>query len=146
MVDQAFQPRLGDGMIRCYLAQDRVAGFGHQLVTALLGSNEPGLETPAPPPRLYYGPDEPRFLPVRHRMESEWLPELLRTLDLALGELPAVWDVDLLYGPASASGDDSFVLCEINVSSVFPLPDEAVAPLVEVAIRQSLAAKLHRRS
>lgn len=146
MVDQAFQQRLGDGMIRCYLAQDRVAGFGHQLVTALLGANEPGLETPAPPPRLYYGPGEPGFQRVKQRMESEWLPELLRTLDLTPGQLPAVWDVDLLYGPRTTSGNDSFVLCEINISSVFPLPDEAIDPLVEVAIKQSLAAKLRRGS
>jgi hypothetical protein len=27
MIDQAYQPRLPDGMVRCYLVGDRVAGF-----------------------------------------------------------------------------------------------------------------------
>jgi hypothetical protein len=30
IIDQPFQPRLPDGMIRCYMGADRVAGFGHQ--------------------------------------------------------------------------------------------------------------------
>jgi hypothetical protein len=29
IIDQPFQERLGDGMIRCYMAGDRVAGFAH---------------------------------------------------------------------------------------------------------------------
>jgi hypothetical protein len=32
MVDQPFQPRLPDGMIRCYMGADKVVGFGHQLI------------------------------------------------------------------------------------------------------------------
>src|SRR5688572_19059849 len=35
MIDQAYQPRLPDGMVRCYVVGDRVAGFGEQLVNAL---------------------------------------------------------------------------------------------------------------
>jgi len=37
IVDQPFQPRLPDGMIRCYMTSDKVVGFGHQLVKALSG-------------------------------------------------------------------------------------------------------------
>jgi hypothetical protein len=36
IIDQPFQPRLPDGMIRCYMAGDRVAGFGHQYIKALI--------------------------------------------------------------------------------------------------------------
>src|SRR6266542_2323183 len=54
VIDQPFQPRLGEGMIRSYLVGDRVVGFGHQFVTALMpparGENAP----PDAPPRLYY--------------------------------------------------------------------------------------------
>ena len=32
IVDQAFQPRLPEGMIRCYMSGLKVAGFGHQLI------------------------------------------------------------------------------------------------------------------
>jgi hypothetical protein len=35
MIDQAWQPRLREGMVRAYLVRDRVAGFGHQAVNAL---------------------------------------------------------------------------------------------------------------
>jgi len=36
MIDQAYQPRLPDGMVGCYVVGDRVAGFGEQLINALL--------------------------------------------------------------------------------------------------------------
>jgi hypothetical protein len=35
MLDQPYQARLVDGMVRCYLVRDRVAGFGEQLINAL---------------------------------------------------------------------------------------------------------------
>jgi len=41
--------------------------------------------------------------------------------------LPIIWDADFLYGPRTASGEDPYVLCEINVSSCFAIPDEAPA-------------------
>src|SRR3546814_13972750 len=34
MIDQAWQPRLVEGMVRAYLVEDRVEGFGHQSVNA----------------------------------------------------------------------------------------------------------------
>ncbi|TYN50927.1 Cj0069 family protein, partial [Salmonella enterica subsp. enterica serovar Typhimurium] len=30
MYDQEFNPRIGEGMIRCYFVQNRIEGFGHQ--------------------------------------------------------------------------------------------------------------------
>jgi hypothetical protein len=32
VIDQPFQPRLTEGVVRCYMAGDRCAGFGHQKV------------------------------------------------------------------------------------------------------------------
>ncbi len=46
MIDQAWQARLPEGMIRCYLVHDTVAGFGHQAINALY---------PAPPRRTARG-------------------------------------------------------------------------------------------
>lgn len=43
-----------------------------------------------------------------------------------------IWDADLMLGPRDVNGTDSYVLCEINVSSVFPIPEEAS---VEIARR-----------
>ena len=36
MIDQPFQARLSEGVVRCYMAGDRCAGFGHQKVKALV--------------------------------------------------------------------------------------------------------------
>lgn len=120
LLDQAYQPRLSEGMIRCYVSGQRVAGFGHQMVRAL-----------APPEagpagrRLYSGPTDPRFQELKAALERDWIPQMARVLDLSLDALPVIWDADFLLGPKNAAGQDSYVLCEINASSVFPIPDEA---------------------
>lgn len=126
-VDQAFQPRLSEGMIRCYLCGDRVAGFGWQKVRALLGPQA----GPASP-RTYSGPDDPRFRVLRRAMEGGWASALTRILDIAPQDLPLLWDADFLFGPRDADGEDTFVLCEINASSVHPMPAEAPAAIARV--------------
>ena len=123
-------------MIRCYLVGDRVAGFGHQLVTALLPPPEGTTQSPPPPPRLYYGPSKPQFQALKAKLESEWVREMQRLLDIETESLPALWDADFLYGLKDASGEDTFVLCEINVSSVFPFPDEALEPLADAVAKR----------
>jgi hypothetical protein len=40
-----------------------------------------------------------------------------------------IWDADFMLGPSAADGTDSYVLGEINVSSVFPVPAEAPAEI-----------------
>jgi hypothetical protein len=56
MVDQAWQPRLAEGMVRAHLVEDRVTGFGRQAVNALVPARD-GEPAPPPGPRLYHGPD-----------------------------------------------------------------------------------------
>jgi hypothetical protein len=145
VIDQPYQTRLSDGMIRCYMVHDRVVGFGHQFVTALLEPPPGSLEPPAPPARLYYGPNRPEFQELKTRLESRWIGDLQRRLDLDTYSLPVIWDADFLLGPKTASGADSYMLCEINVSSVFPIPEEAPPPLAEAAVARVLAAKAQRR-
>ena len=53
--------------------------------------------------------------------------------------LPAIWDADFLLGPLDANGADTYVLCEINASSCFAIPDEAPA-----AIARTVTDRLHR--
>ena len=76
IVDQPFQPRLPEGMIRCYMGTDRVVGFGHQLIKALVPPPPEGPDAPAaqPGPRIMNGPDAgpfkrfaPRWKPSGHR-------------------------------------------------------------------------------
>lgn len=146
IVDQAFQLRLAEGMIRCYLAQDEVVGFGHQLVRALMPPppTDAGPEAAQPGPRIMHGPSAPQFQALRALMESEWVPAMQRLLDIDTNSLPAIWDADFLYGPKTESGDDTYVLCEINVSAVFPFPEEAVEKLAQVAVTSTLTAKKSR--
>ena len=63
IVDQPFQPRLPDGMIRCYMAGDKVAGFGQQKIKALIAPPPEGPDAPAaqPGPRNMHGPDAAPF-------------------------------------------------------------------------------------
>ena len=58
-------------------------------------------------------------------MEDEWTPQLIALPDIARRDLPMIWDADFMLGPPDADGTDRYVLGEINVSSVFPIPDEA---------------------
>ncbi|MEJ0067616.1 MAG: hypothetical protein WDO24_01465 [Pseudomonadota bacterium] len=56
VVDQPFQARLTDGVVRCYMAGDCCAGFGHQKVKALVG--RPAARAEAGP-RLYTSNADP---------------------------------------------------------------------------------------
>ncbi|MBK9134781.1 MAG: Cj0069 family protein [Betaproteobacteria bacterium] len=139
MVDQAWQPRLPEGMVRAYLVGDRVAGFGHQAVNALHPGTAGG-EPPPPGPRLYSGADDMRFQALRERLESEWVAQLAQATGVATADLPLLWDADFLLGERSpadiAAGRERYVLCEVNVSSVAPFPDAAIAPLVAATLRR----------
>jgi hypothetical protein len=146
MIDQAWQPRLTEGMVRCYLVQDRVAGFGLQAVNALhppLAGSGSG-QAPMPSQRLYHPPDLAHLQGLKHRLENEWVPELERTLGIRREQLPLLWDCDFLHGEPAREGDERYVLCEINVSSVAPLPDSAIEPLVSAAVERVEAARRQR--
>jgi hypothetical protein len=131
IIDQAFQPRLPEGMIRCYMSGSKVAGFGQQLIKALIPPPPEGEDSPEaqPGPRIMHGPDAAAFQPLRRSMEDHWTPQLMKTLAIDEASLPVIWDADFLYGPRDADGADSYVLCEINVSSCFAIPDEAPAAI-----------------
>ena len=136
IVDQPFQPRLGDGMIRCYMGADKVVGFGHQLIKALIPPPREGPDSPAaqPGPRIMHGPEAVPFQVLRTKMETEWTPQMMQVLGIDAAALPIIWDADFLYGPRTASGENSYVLCEINVSSVFAIPDQAPAAIARLTL------------
>ena len=136
IVDQPFQPRLPEGMIRCYMGSDKVVGFGHQLIKALIPPPPEGPDSPSaqPGPRIMHGAEAVPFQALRAKMENEWTPGMMQTLGLDIGSLPIVWDADFLYGPMDPSGQDTYVLCEINVSSVFAIPDQAPAAIARLTL------------
>jgi len=146
VIDQPFQPRLADGMIRCYVSVNRVVGYGHQLIKALIAPPADGPDSPAaqPGPRIMYYNSTPQFQQLRALMESEWIPQMTEALHIRPDELPVIWDADFLYGPKTRDGDDTYVLCEINVSSVLPIPDQApdeIAQSVETRLRSRATAQ-----
>jgi hypothetical protein len=126
VIDQPFQARLSEGVVRCYMAGDRCAGFGHQKVRALIDTSP---ARAGAGPRLYTSNADPRFQRLRRLMEEEWTPQLISLLDISRLDLPMIWDADFMLGQPDAGGVDSYVLGEINVSSVFPIPDEAPAEI-----------------
>lgn len=136
MIDQEYQERLPEGMLRCYLVHDRVAGFGHQAINALIPA-PPGAmphEVPQAGPRLYHPPSKPEFQGVKRQLQVEWIPALCRLLNIARESLPVLWDCDFLLGPKDTRGEDTYVLCEVNVSSVAPYPESAVPYIVEATL------------
>jgi hypothetical protein len=138
VIDQPFQARLSEGVVRCYMAGDRCAGFGYQKVKALVDA--PAARAEAGPRRYAFNAD-PRFQRLRRLMEDEWTPQLTSLLDIPRRDLPMIWDADFMLGPPGADGTDSYVLGEINVSSVFPIPDEASAEIAR-RVADRLRSKL----
>ncbi len=147
IINQAYQARLPEGMVRCYLVHDKVAGFGHQAVNALcptLADAPPG-SVPATTPRLYYPPDLPRFQALKRQLESAWVPQLQRQFEIGSASLPIIWDCDFLLGAKNGNGDDTYVLCEINVSCVTPFPDAAIDVIANATLKQLRHARATRK-
>jgi len=136
LVDQAWQPGIVDGMLRAYLVGDRVAGFGHQALNALVPAPRQGERAPPPGPRLYHPAEWAPGQALRSHLESGWVDLLREAVHLPRERLPLLWDCDFI--PARGTGgQEGWVLCEINVSSVAPFPPSAVPMLVD-AVRLRL--------
>jgi hypothetical protein len=58
----------------------------------------------------------------------------MNVLGLQPRSLPLIWDADFLFGPRTATDEDTFVLCEINTSAVWPFPPDAAATVAEAAV------------
>jgi hypothetical protein len=138
MIEQPYQARLPEGMIRAYLTHDRVVGFTHQYPRGLMG---PGEDT-GPAGKVFEVASTPTYAALRERLETAWIREMQSILDLDTNALPVIWDADFLYGPRDAEGEDTFVLCEINASSTFAFPEfampaVALATLYQVEVRKA---------
>jgi len=131
LVDQPFQERLEDGMIRCYFVHDEVVGFCRQWPRALMSPSSLAIPAAA---SAYEGSEAPAYASLKRLAESEWVPRMKELLGLDTPSLPAIWDADFFYGPKDQFGNDTFVLCEINVSAVWPFPEQAVEKLARAAV------------
>ena len=139
LVDQVFSRRIDSGIVRAYLVGDRLVGYARQYPKGL-SPDEQAANSPGPAPavetimglpshKTMYPPDEPAFARLRDLLEHEWVPGMQKILDIDTTSLPVLWDADFLFGPKTPDGEDTYVLCEINASSVMPFPPEAPAEL-----------------
>jgi hypothetical protein len=153
LVDQEFISGVTRGIVRCYLVGGQVVGFARQYpdgavpdgaLRTAAGTGPSAQEVMGlPSPKTMYAPTEPAFAALRQRLETAWVPDTLSRLGLGGGDLPALWDIDLLISDtfdADEMGEPRFVLCEINASSVIPFPPEApdhVAPYVLAKLKET---------
>lgn len=135
MVDQEFISPEPHGMLRCYMSQNKVVGFGHQYVKNLLRPKTG--EVLVSQPRIYHPKDKSDFQDLRELMENNWIEQMQNTLKLDTWDLPILWDADFLYRSNPTSLKEKYVLCEINVSSVYPYPETAIPDLLST-IKQIL--------
>ncbi len=141
LIDQELQRRVGEGLVRCYMCQDKVVGFSEQFPR----NKAAGPAAPSPfgmlSDKTMHEETEPRFQGLRRSMETDWTPGLQALLDIQTAALPALWDADFFYGPKTPDGENSFVFCEINISCVIPFPATAAGRIAVTAIAQASAFK-----
>ena len=141
IIDQPFQPRLPEGMIRCYMGGDKVVGFGHQLIKALISPPPEGPDLPdaQPGPRIMHPADAPQFRALRTKMEFEMDAAAdagpghrCRVDASALGCRFPLWTAHPIWRRH---------LCalRINVNSVFPFPEQAPAEVARLAFARLLS-------
>lgn len=128
LIDQEYQHRIADGLVRCYFSHGELVGFRHQWPTGLFNAGS-ATSLPDRPASVMEGPDAPPYQLLRRRAEREWVPEMVRLLGLDVQSLPVIWDADFLYGAKDEHGEDGYVLCEINVSAVWPFPSMAATTI-----------------
>lgn len=140
LIDQPFAPRIVEGIIRCYLVGPEVVGFSRQYPAAVARDDPTGRASTSaavrrvfglPSAKTMYGPDEPSLRALRQKVQREWVPGMQDLLAVESSALPALWDVDFLLGPPDAGGRDTYILAEINASSVSPFPPDALPRLAE---------------
>jgi hypothetical protein len=132
VVEQPFLHRISEGMIRVYLTHDEVVGFAHQYPRGLV----PPTQGDAPSGKVFELPTAAAYGELRTLMESKWVPEMQQILGIDTSSLPVIWDADFLYGPRTASGDVTYLLCEINASSTFAFPEQAMPAVAQAAVRR----------
>ena len=139
VIDQPFQARLNEGVVRCYMAGERCAGFGYQKVRALVDA--PAARAAAGP-RLYASNADDRFQRLRRLMEDRWTPQLASLLDIPQRDLPMIWDADFMLGPRAPTGPTP--MCSVRSTSVRSSRSPTTRP-AEIARRVADRLRSNRR-
>lgn len=126
MLNQEWNDNIANGMVRCYMSGNLVAGFGYQEINALYPQDGPV----SPGKRFYFTENCALFADLRLLMEERWTDQLLEASDLAADKLPVIWDADFFINSMVPDSPRRYTLCEINVSSVSPFPESAIGFIV----------------
>jgi hypothetical protein len=126
MLNQEWNDKITNGMVRCYVSGRRVAGFGYQEINALYPQDGPV----TPGKRFYFTEKCALFADLRVAIEERWIDQLLDVSDLAENKLPVIWDADFFINSMVPNSPGRYTLCEINVSSVSPFPESAIGFIV----------------
>jgi hypothetical protein len=135
MIEQPFQPRVAEGLIRSYLVTNEVVGFAIQGPGELTDQHN-GAERimGLPAPKTMFPPEHPQFASLRRQLEHNWLHAMQQRVNIPTNKLPALWDIDFLLGPKTDDGDDTYMLCEINASCITPFPPGAPTKVAAAVI------------
>jgi hypothetical protein len=57
-----------------------------------------------------HGSDAAPFQKLRANMEEDWTQQMMELLGPDAAPLPIIWDADFLYGPRTATGENTYVL------------------------------------
>ena len=123
MVEQPFQPRLDEGMIRVYLSHDRSSASP----TSTRGLLDPTCGAP---------PDGEGLLAASGLAARADGSVSCSGSSARRDSLPVIWDADFVLG-----GNDDYVLIEINASSTFAFPEHAMPTVARAALARIAAAR-----
>lgn len=133
LVEQDWNQNHQNGMVRCYLCGNKVAGFGYQEINALYEFTTSSGSIHLPPSKRYYFTENcGLFQDLKIAMETIWVPQLQQEQAISKDMLPVIWDADFFINDVNGTTVNSkYSLCEINASSVSPFPPSAIKFIVE---------------
>ncbi len=131
LIDQAWNPNIINGMVRCYCSGTKVAGFGYQEVNALYPITAESPVYKPPGKRFYFSEACGLFRDLKEIMEKNWIKSIGETAGVDTEMLPVIWDADFFINKVNAEATaNKYSLCEINVSSVSPFPESSIPYMV----------------
>ena len=137
LVDQAWNPNITNGMVRCYLSGTKVAGFGYQEINALYPVLSGVYKKPSQ--RFYYTENCALFSDLKNIMEKKWILQLQEITGIKTEMLPVIWDADFFINKTNTQRtNEKYSLCEINASCVSPFPESSIPFIVNEVTKRIL--------
>jgi hypothetical protein len=133
LIDQPWHEHMMNGIVRCYVSGNQVAGFGYQEINAFYPSDSGFIP---PGKRYYYTENCGLFVDLRTIMQTEWISMLQSLLSISNNMMPVIWDADFFINNMHLPASKKYTLCEINASCVSPFPPSAVKYIVEEVIKR----------